>query len=72
MKIIFICTKPITFNTFLKSQANNFIKKGFKVEVACTANNKLNFNKKLTYKVDFPTRITELFSLINYLKIFSN
>ena len=28
MKIIFITTKSITFNTFLKSQADYFIKKG--------------------------------------------
>ena len=33
MDIVFICTKSITFNTFLKSQANYLIKKGDKVSV---------------------------------------
>ena len=32
MKIIFITTKSITFNTFLKSQADYFIKKGFELK----------------------------------------
>ena len=42
MKIIFICTKSITFNTFLKSQADYFIKKGIKIEVGCSDSKKLN------------------------------
>ena len=35
MDIVFICTRSITFNTFLKSQANYFIKKGDRVNVVC-------------------------------------
>ena len=70
MKIIFICTKSITFNTFLKSQADYFIKKGFEIEVACSDNKKLNFKNNLTHKIDFPNKITELFNLIKYIKIF--
>ena len=45
MKIIFICTRSITFNTFLKSQAEHFIKRGHKVEVACSDTKNLKFNK---------------------------
>ncbi len=70
MKIIFICTKPITFNTFLKSQANYFIKKGLKIEIACSDNQKLNFKKNLTHKIDFPNTINEIFNLIKYVKIY--
>ncbi len=70
MNIIFICTKSITFNTFLKSQADYFVKKGFKVKVACSDIEKLNINNNLTYKIDFPKKITELFNLINYIRIF--
>ena len=61
MKIIFICSKSITFNTFLKSQANYFIKKGFDVEVACSDINNLNFKKYLSHKIFFPTKILDLF-----------
>ena len=71
MKIIFICSKSITFNTFLKSQANYFIKKGFDVEVACSDINNLNFKKYLSHKIFFPTKILDLFNLIKYFKIFS-
>ena len=70
MKIIFICTKSITFNTFLKSQSDYLIKKGFEIEVACSDIEKLNFKKDLTHKIDFPNKITELFNLIKYIKIF--
>lgn len=70
MKIIFICTKSITFNTFLKSQANYLIKKGFKIEVACSDSEKLNFKNNSTHKIDFPNKIAELFNLIKYIKIF--
>ena len=52
MKIIFICTKSITFN-FLKSQANFFKQKGYEVIVACSDIEKLNFPKNLTYKISF-------------------
>ena len=69
MKIIFICTKPITFNTFLRSQADYFIKKGFEIEVACSDSEKLNFKNNLKHKIDFPNKITELFNLIKYIEI---
>ena len=71
MKIIFICTKSITFNTFLKSQANYLMKKGFAVEVACSDNEKLSFNKNQTYKISFPNNLLRLFNLNNYIKVFS-
>jgi glycosyltransferase involved in cell wall biosynthesis len=70
VKIIFICTKSITFNTFLRSQANYFIKKGFQVEVACSDSKKLNFRDDLTYQIDFPNKTTDLLNLIKYIKIF--
>jgi len=70
VKIIFICTKPITFNTFLTSQADYFIKRGFKIEVACSDSEKLNFKKNSKHKIDFPNEVTELFNLIKYIKIF--
>jgi len=70
VKIIFICSKSITFNTFLKSQANYFIKKGFDVEVACSDINNLNFKKHLSHKIVFPTKILDLFNLIKYFKVF--
>ena len=70
MKIIFICTRSITFNTFLKSQANYLIKKGFEVEIACSDNENIDFNKTLTHKINFPNKILDLFNLIKYLKIF--
>ena len=71
MKIIFICTKSITFNTFLKSQADYFIKKNFEVEVACSDNHNLNFKKKFTHKINFPMNLLGLFNIINYFKIYS-
>ena len=70
MKIIFICTKPITFNTFLKSQANYLIKKGFKIEVACSENQKLIFKKNSIHQIDFPNRMSEIFSLVKYIKVY--
>lgn len=70
MKIIFITTKSITFNTFLKSQADFFIKKGLKVEVACSDVEKLNLKNNLKHKIDFPNKITDLFNIIRYLNIF--
>ena len=69
-KIILICTRSITFNTFLKSQAEYFNKKGFKIEIACSDNNKLDFKSNLTYKIDFPNKIIELFNLVKYVKIY--
>jgi len=70
VKIIFICTKSITFNTFLKSQADYFIKKGFEIEVACADSKKLNIINDLRYTIDFPHKIIDLFNLINYIKVF--
>ena len=70
MKIIFICTKSITFNTFLKSQADYFYKKGLEIEVACSDNENLNCKNFLRYKINFPNKITGLFNLVNYFKIF--
>ena len=70
MKIIFICTRSITFNTFLRSQAAYFIKKGFDVEVACSDSKNLNFKNNLIHKIDFPNKITNLFNFIRYIKIF--
>ena len=71
MKIIFICTKSITFNKFLKSQADYLIKKGFEIEVACSDSHKLNIKKNIRYKINFPQKISQLFNLINYIKIFN-
>ena len=70
MKIIFISTKSITFNTFLKSQADYFIKRGFEIEVACADIDKLKVKKNLRYEINFPKKITDLFNLIRYIKIF--
>ncbi len=70
MKVIFIFSKSITFNTFLKSQANYFIKKGLKVEVACSDIENLNYKSNLKHKINFPGKILELFNIIEYCKIF--
>ena len=70
MKVIFICTRSITFNTFLKSQADFFSKKGFKIQVACSDSKKINFKNNCRYQIDFPNKIISLFNLINYIKIF--
>ena len=71
MKIIFISTRSITFNTFLKSQADYFIKKGLKVEVACSDIKKLNFKNNLKHRIDFPNKIIDLFNLIRYFNVFT-
>ena len=70
MKIIFICTRSITFNTFLKSQADYFVKKGFNVEIACSDNTNLKFKKGPNYKISFPLKIIDLFNILKYKKIF--
>ena len=70
MKIIFVCSKPITFNTFLKSQANYLTQKGLNIEVASSESKKLNFNNNLKHKINFPYKISQLFNLVNYIKIF--
>ena len=69
MKIIFICTKSITFNIFLKSQLNYFTKRGFKVEVACADIHNLNVKNISKYKIDFPTNKNEIFSVLRYIRI---
>ena len=71
MKIIFISTRSITFNIFLKSQADYFIKKGLKVEVACSDIKKLNFKNNLKHRIDFPNKIIDLFNLIRYFNTFT-
>ena len=70
MKIILICTKSITFNTFLKSQADYFIKKGFNTIAACSDIEKLNFKNDLRYQIDFPKTVIETFNIFKYFKIF--
>lgn len=71
MKIIFVFSKAITFNTFLQSQANYFIKKGLKVKTACLDTKNLNFKKNLKYKIDFPSKIIEFFDFFRYVKVFT-
>ena len=70
MKVIFICTKSITFNTFLKSQAKNFIEKGLEVVVACSDSKNLECDEKIKYQIDFPISTIQLFNFIRYFKIF--
>jgi len=70
MDIIFICTKSITFNTFLESQANYFLKRGLKVKVACSDIKNLNSKKIFKYRVNFPTRYFDLINIFQYIKIF--
>ena len=70
MKIIFICTKSITFNKFLKSQSDFLTKKGYKIVVACSDSNKLDIKNILKYKINFPQKVSQLLNLINYIEIF--
>ena len=70
MKIIFNCTKSITFNTFLKFQADYFLKKGIKVAVACSDIENLNFKNIIIHRIDFPNKIINFFNLNVYIKIF--
>ena len=60
MKIIFICTKSITFNKFLKSHADYFIKKGHKIIVACSDSKKLNIRNKFKFKINFPQKTSTI------------
>lgn len=71
MKIIFISSKSITFNLFLKSQADYFMKKGLKVEVACSDIEKLNFKNNLKHRIDFPIKKIDLVNFIKYIRIFN-
>ncbi len=70
MKIIFICTKSITFNKFLKSQSDFLIRKGYEIVVACSDSNKLDLKNNFRYKINFPQKASQLLNLINYIKIF--
>ena len=70
MEIIFICTKAITFNTFLQSQSDYLIKKGFKVRVACSDIENLNFKSNLNYRINFPTKHFHLINMFRYLEVF--
>ena len=71
MDIIFVCTKSITFNTFLTSQADYFKKKGLNIKVACSDIENLNHEKGLSHKINFPTKSTHLINIFKYLKIFN-
>ena len=70
MKIIFVCTKSITFNTFLQSQAKYLLKKGFKIKVACSDVENLNIKNNLNHTIDFPTKYVHLINIFQYIKIF--
>jgi glycosyltransferase EpsD len=70
MKIIFICTKSLTFNTFLISQAKYLKKKGFNVKIACTDVENLNLKNNLNYKISFPTNYINLINIFLYAKVF--
>lgn len=70
MKIIFICTRSLTFNTFLKSQANFLKKKGYDVKVACSDTENLDFISKNNYKINFPTEVKNFFSIKRYFEVF--
>ena len=70
MEIIFICTRSITFNTFLMSQAEYLSKKGFKIKVACSDIENLNFKGNSSYKINFPTKYIHLINLPSLIKSF--
>ena len=70
MEIIFICTRAITFNTFLESQAKYLLKKGYKIKIACADIENINFKNSLNYRIDFPTQYIHLISFIRFIKIF--
>jgi len=70
MEIIFVCTRSITFNTFLSSQAEYLSKKGYKIKIACSDTENLIFKKSLNYKIDFPTKYIHLINIFRFIKIF--
>ena len=70
MKVIFVCTKSITFNTFLETQAKYLLKRGLKVKVVCSDIENLNLKKIFSYKINFPTRYLDLINIFKYIKIF--
>ena len=71
MKVIFIFTRSITFNTFLKSQAEYLSKKGLHVQIACSDPTNVKLKSTLRHKIDFPTKIVDLFNLNKYINIFN-
>ncbi len=70
MDIIFVCTKSITFNTFLKSQADYFKYKSLNIKVACSDTENLNIENESSYKINFPTKSIHLINIIQYIRIF--
>jgi len=70
MDIFFICTRSITFNTFLKSQAKFLSNKGFNVKIACSDINNLSSQSDSNYEIDFPTKYIHLINILRYIKIF--
>ena len=70
MDIVFVCTKSITFNTFLKSQAEYLYRKGNRVKVVCSDIQNLNFKKKLIHRISFPKNYFQLINIFQYIKIF--
>ncbi len=70
MDIVFICTRSITFNTFLKSQANYFLSKGKRVHIACSDTENLSFKKKNSSKISFPTNHIQIINIFKYFKIY--
>ena len=69
MEVIFVCTKSITFNTFLKSQAEYLVKKGIRVRVACSDIENLSINKKNRLKINFPTKYLHLINVFKYFEV---
>ena len=67
MKVIFVCTKSITFNTFLETQAKYLLKRGLKVKVVCSDIENLNLKKIFSYKINFPTRYLDLINIFKYI-----
>jgi len=70
VKVIFILTRSITFNTFLKSQAYFLKKRGLNVEIACSDPQNLDSKNYLKHKINFPSTKKQIFYLFNYIKIF--
>ncbi len=68
--LIFICTKSITFNTFLTSQAKFLENMGFRIKIACSDIENLRIKKKQTYKINFPSKFLHLFDIFRYIEIF--
>ena len=68
MNIIFVCTRSITFNTFLASQAKFLSKQGYKIKIACADIENLNFRDSSNFKIDFPTFLI-IGSSCNFLRL---